>query len=121
MDARFAERIRFSPDEGIADIDFSGFEFTSTDLVNAFYDAIDAAVMATGRQWYFLVNNHDTRIWPEAWVAFAHRGKKVAVNFALATVRYAEGEGEAVSSDPTLLSSRDEALAQVAKMKTQRR
>ena len=43
----------------------------------------------TGRKWHLLVNFRDCRVWPEAWVAFAHRGKKAAVNYAIDTVRYA--------------------------------
>ncbi len=111
---RFAERIRFAAEGDVVDLDFAGFVFDSTELVNAFFDEVDAAVNQTGRKWYFIVNNTDCRIWPEAWVAFAHRSKKVNVNFALGTVRFDEMNGE---SDPGLETSRDAALARVAELR----
>ena len=68
----------------------------------------------------FLVNHHNCRVWPEAWVAFAHRSKKIATNFSLGTFRYAEGDSEARASDPTLLGSRAEALEAVERAKTEK-
>ena len=108
IDAQYAARIRFDAETGLADIDFSDVEFSATALVNAFYDAIEAAVNPTGRRWIFLVNMTGCRIWPEAWVAFAHRGKKLAMNFSTAVLRITEtGEG---SGD---YASRDEAVAAI--------
>ena len=111
VDARYADRIHMLPDLDVVDLDFSNFQFQSSEIVNAFYDAIDSVVIPTQRNWIFLVNDHNCQIWPEAWVAYAHRSKKISLNFALTTIRYAEGEGEAVQSDPKSLESRDLALA----------
>ena len=117
IDARYADRIHVMEDQGIIDLDFSAFQFQSSDIVNAFYDAIDSVVIPSDRKWIFLVNHHNCQIWPEAWVAYAHRSKKIGMNFATATIRYSEGEGEDINSDPDILSSREAALALV---KTQR-
>ena len=119
-DARFAGRLSFSADGDIADLDFSDFTFDSAAIVNALYDVIDEAVRIRGKSWYFLVNHHNCRVWPEAWVAFAHRSKKIATNFSLGTFRYAEGDSEARASDPTLLGSRAEALEAVERAKTEK-
>jgi hypothetical protein len=107
---RFAERIRFLAEDGIVDLDFSGFVFDSTDLVNAFYDEVDAAVNGTGQKWYFIADHTNCRIWPEAWVAFAHRTKKVNVNFSKGTVKLDTENG---GSDPGLVTTREEALASI--------
>ncbi|MGD1926943.1 MAG: hypothetical protein ACFB03_22570 [Paracoccaceae bacterium] len=109
----YGDRIKFHTDQEILEIDFSNFEFDCTDRVNGVYDEIDAGVNATGRKWYVVVNNTNCRVWPEAWVAFAHRGKKVNVNFSLGTFRYAEAEDGSVSNDPTLLASRSAAFDEV--------
>ena len=90
IDERFAGRIAFDADTGLADLDFSDFEFNASALVNAFHDAIEAAANATGRRWVFLVDMNQCRVWPEAWVAFAHRGKKLSMNFSTGVLRYGD-------------------------------
>ena len=116
-DSGYADRIEFFEDSEIAEIDFSDFVFTSTKMVNDFYDVADQLIEGTGKRWYFIVNYHKCRIWPEAWVAFAHRGKKVNVSYSLGTVRYfdasAADDDLTLLNDPELLPSRDAALAQV--------
>ena len=106
IDQRFAGRIVFDDETGLADLDFSDFEFNATALVNAFYDAIEAAANATGRRWIFLVDMDRCRVWPEAWVAFAHRGKKLTTNFSTGVLRY---------GDAGDYGSRDEAVAALKK------
>lgn len=117
VDSGYADRIHFFEDSEIAEIDFSDFVFTSTKMVNEFYDVADQLIESTGQRWYFIVNYHKCRIWPEAWVAFAHRGKKVNVSYSLGTVRYfdasAEDDDLTLINDPELLPSRDAALAEV--------
>ena len=86
-------------------------------MVNDFYDVAYQLIESTGKRWYFIVNYHQCRIWPEAWVAFAHRGKKVNVSYSLGTVRYfdasAADDDLTLLNDPELLPSRDAALAEV--------
>lgn len=121
-DKRYAERIAFLEDIDAVEIDFSGFEFTNSQIVNDFHDVVEEMVEATGRKWYFIVNYRDCSIWPEAWVAFAHRGKKVNANYSLGTVRYVETEpeeGDGTASfksddfDPDMFPSRELALAKL--------
>lgn len=116
--SEFSDRIILDPDQNIFEIDFSGHQFTGAADVNAFYDAIEATIAQAGRKWYFLVNNTDVSVWPEAWVAFAHRGKKINVNFSLGTVRFAERNESGVASDADLHPTRDSALEALMRMKT---
>ena len=122
----YYDRIRVHEDSGIVEIDFSSFEFSSNEIVNDFHDAIEEVVDATGRDWYFVVNYSDCSIWPEAWIAFAHRGKRIKVSHSLGTVRYivrddADGddrsEPQPDSYDPDLFDSREAAFAKIAEMK----
>ncbi len=117
---RFDARIRFLNELGVLDLDFSDYVFEDSAVVNAFYDAIEQRVAATGRQWHVLVNFRDCRVWPEAWIAFAHRGKKAMQTYAIDTVRYAAApemsDGETRDWDHSTYDypSREDALAHVA-------
>ena len=123
---RYAKRITVHDDMQVLELDFSDFEFSDSKIVDAFYDEIEQHIEASGRDWYFLVNFRNCRVWPEAWIAFAHRGKKISVNSALGTVRYAE-DPEAAQTDaeqdgsssfnPDMCTSRSSALAKINKMK----
>lgn len=117
----YMDRIHFRESIETVEVDFSDFEFSSSIIVNRFYDVIDAQLEASGRRWYVLVNHSNCRIWPEAWVAFAHRGKKVKVTYALATVRFATRDPSAKDSgfDPDLFASREDALAKLDEIKRQ--
>lgn len=122
----FIDRIHFYNELDIVEIDFTNFRFADSDGVNKFYDFIDSLIEGTKREWYFIVNYRGCTVWPEAWVAFAHRGKKVNTAYSLGTVRYAEpdtGEDSQVAmarigaSDPDILESREAAVARVEEMK----
>ena len=121
-DGRYARHIRFFADLEIAEIDFNGLEFANSKMVNAFFDFVERRVEATGRRWYFLVNYAGYSVWPEAWIAFAHRGKKLSVTFSRGTVRYDESAGNGAEgfreSDPSLAGTRETALARIEQMKT---
>ena len=125
IDSTYADRIRFFEELQIVEIDFSDFVFTSTKMVNEFYDVADRLIESTGERWYIIVNYHQCRIWPEAWVAFAHRGKKVNVSYSLGTVRYFDAsaldDDLNLLNDPELLPSRDDALAQVETLRRENR
>ncbi len=116
-DSGYADRIQFFEELQLVEIDFSDFVFTSSKIVNDFYDLLDRLFESSGQRWYVIVNYHKCRIWPEAWVAFAHRGKKVNVSYSLGTVRYfdasAVDDDLTLLNDPELLPSRDEALAHI--------
>jgi len=111
-----ADRLLIDEADGIIEFDFSDLEFSTSAMVDEFFDLVDRTVMASGRQWYFLVNFRECHVWPEAWITFAHRGKKVSVNYALGTVRYDEGGGDA-SAGPNTEPSRDAALARIDAMR----
>ena len=85
----FERRVSFDEDERIVEVDFSDFGFSSSAVVNGFHDVIDGLIEATGRKWYVMVNFRNCTIAPEAWVAFAHRGRKTNLAHSLGTVRYA--------------------------------
>ncbi len=117
-------RIRLLDDLGVVEIDLEGYIFRNSDMVNEFYDQIERLVVASGRDWYFLINFANCSIWPEAWVAFAHRGKKINVVYSLGTVRYAaddddQGETAGGDLDPNFHGSREAALARIEAMKAE--
>jgi len=123
---QYAARIKLLGDLGVIEIDFSDFVFKNSKIVNDFYDVIDHTIHDTGKDWYFVVNYRDCRIWPEAWVAFAHRGKRVKVTSSLGTVHYVErapsetkvtDEPLSSSYDPDMFDSREAAFARIAELK----
>lgn len=107
----YAERITVHRGLGIIELDFSEYEFRSPDAVNEFYDVIDRIVIATGHKWFFAVNFRNTKIWPEAWVTFAHRGKKVTVAFGTGHIRFADPPESPGTPDP--LPTREAAFAAI--------
>ena len=125
-DAEHARRITFDAELGVMNVDFSHVTFAHSLDVDRFYDHIEARIAETGRKWYFLVNYEECRIYPEAWVQYAQRGKRLNLEFGLGSVRYAPGsetEAEirlrAESQDfrPNIRNSRAEALERIEEMK----
>jgi len=119
-DRGFSGRLRVDPDHDVIEIDFSDYEFRNSGMVNEFFDAIEDLARRTGRRWFFLTNFRNCRVWPEAWVAFAHRGKKARVLHGHGSVRYAEHpDGDQASSpgDPDIYPSRAAAVAKIVELK----
>jgi hypothetical protein len=114
--SNYARRITIYDELEVVEVDFGGLEFSNSRLVNEFFDVIEASVKTTGHRWYFLTNHKNVRIWPEAWVAFAHRGRQINSNYSLGTVRYQDDDLWA-EGDPGLFASRAEALAKIEAMK----
>ena len=83
-----AERLTFHREHETLEVDLSGLAFRSAGEVEAFYDVIDAQVGESGSRWYFLVNYERCEISPEAWIAFAERGKRANISYGLGTVRF---------------------------------
>jgi hypothetical protein len=120
---RYDARIHFDPDTNIIDIDFSELVFSSSAIVNDFYNRLDYLIERTGQRWYILANYRDCRIWPEAWVAFAHRGKKVNVSYSLGTLRYVEADSDddpSRPSDPEIFPSRAAAFEHIQRLRKDR-
>jgi len=119
--SEYSDRIHFFTDLQIIEVDFSEFEFSSSRIVNDFYNLLDRMIENTGQRWYILVNYRKCTIWPDAWIAFAHRGKKVNASYSLGTMRYVEaseaGEDSTLFNDPDLFDSRDEALAHIDELR----
>jgi hypothetical protein len=122
----YDQRISFHPDLEVMEADFSGLTFADSAEVHAVYDRLDARIGETRRKWFFLVNYRDCHIYPEAWIAFANRGKKLNLEWSLGSVRYAaRGEtrsgiltrAEEESFDPNLFPSREAALAEIARLR----
>jgi len=115
-------RVHFNAEDDLMEIDLSGIVFDGSDAVNAFYDLLDRQVAATGRRWHCIVNYQNCAIWPEAWVAFAHRAKRAQVTYADATVRYASADDAhsrtADAADPNFVTSRAAAIARIAEIRT---
>lgn len=121
----FLARMDFLDELQVLDLDFSDYLFADSQAVHSFFDVIDAAIEQTGRQWHIAVNFRNCKIWPEAWVAYAHRGKRVNTLYALASVRYAAAEGDAQvppaepreGFDSPPFPSRDAAMAHIAMLR----
>lgn len=111
------ERVGFHEDLGVVEVDFSDFRFTSSTEVHAFYDILDQMIVATGYKWYVVVNYQGFSIWPEAWVAHAHRVKQINEMYALGNFRYTSPEDAATAQDDATFGSRKEVLAHVAALR----
>lgn len=122
----FTGRVRFDEDAAIMEVDFSGITFAHSRDVDDCYDEIEAMVEQRGRKWYFLVNYEDTRIFSEAWIRYAARGKALNEAWSLGSVRYAPGSetetdirlrAQSGGFRPNIRNTRDEALARIDEMK----
>jgi hypothetical protein len=120
-ESEFADRVHIFDDLQVIEVDFSDFVLSNSAIVNAFYDYLEQRIEATENRWYILVNYRHCSVWPEAWVAFAHRGQKVNKEYSLGTVRYVEadepGEDPNLLADPYLFASRAEALARIDELR----
>jgi len=119
----YSNRVQIISELETIEIDFTDLHFTDSDTVNSVYDAIENIVSPTNRKWYFVVNHLGCRVWPEAWVAFAHRGKKINFMYSLGTVQFNTGrvasENQKFSRNSAGVEvketqSRDSALAMIA-------
>ena len=107
-------------------IDLTDLVLQDSSSVGALYDMLERHAAATGVKWFFLINYLNCRIYPEAWVTFANRGKKFNIAFSLGTVRY-NTEDETNTEilrraseekfDANLVATREAALAKLAKMR----
>lgn len=124
-------RISFIDDLEIAEFDFSNFTFTDSKAVNEFYDLIEQRITETGEdKWYFLINYHMTRIFPEAWFSYARRGKALNLRFSQGSVRFDPSEdtrreiarhANTEAFNPNLVLDRDAALKRITEIPSLRR
>lgn len=127
----FDRRIAFLDELKCMDIDFSGFEFDNSETVNRFYDRIEARIRDTGEPlWFFLINYSNSRIDPDAWVAYSRRGKALNLAHSMGSVRYDASEttrrqiersANTESFDANLFADRDSAIARIQELPSKRR
>lgn len=123
-------RISFHDEAQAMEVDFSNLHLTSQAEVNAFYDRIEDRIAATGEdQWFFAVNYFNSRIDPDAWFAFARRGKTLNMAHSMGSVRFdaseetrrqIENAAGTDAFDPNLLVTRDDAFARLKSLPSQR-
>lgn len=122
----FARRLVFFPEDEIMEVDFHDFTFHHTRDVNDFYDYLEQRIEQSGRRWYFLVNYNNCHINPEAWVAFAKRGKELNMGGSLGSVRYEAGtdteaeirlRAQSQGFRPNIRATRAEAIARIEELK----
>ncbi|MDQ2095096.1 hypothetical protein [Rhodalgimonas zhirmunskyi] len=127
----FDARITFHDDLQCMEADFSGFDFASSAVVNAFYDRIEDRIRETGETlWFFLVNYSGCKIDTSAWVAFSRRGKALNLAHSMGSVRFdasdetrrqIERDAETERFDPNLFADRDLAIARIRALPSKRR
>ncbi len=124
----FEDRLHFFETDQVMEVDFSDLTFDTSAMVDEIYDSIESEIENRGgNKWFFLVNYRNTRIFELAWIRFAQRGKRINLASSLGSVRYAVREelGQSIESsakrenfDPNLFVSREDALAEIEKMKS---
>ncbi len=123
-------RIIFHDATEIIEADFSDLHLTTQSEVNAFYDRVEDRIAASGHdQWFFAVNYSNARIDPDAWFAFARRGKTLNMAHSMGSVRFdaseetrrqIENAAGTESFDPNLFASRAEAFERLKSLPSQR-
>ncbi|MCI4663964.1 MAG: hypothetical protein MRY74_04510 [Neomegalonema sp.] len=83
-----SDRILFDHDASVLEIDLSDLTLADETAVAQLYNHLELKLRDTGRKWFFLINYLRCRIYPEAWVSFANRGKRLNETYGLGTVRY---------------------------------
>lgn len=124
---QYGARIHFFPELEVMEVDFSDVTFDNSAMVDEFYDEIHRRIEETGKNWFFLINYRNCRIFELAWIRFAQRGKRINLAHSRGSVRYAvqeslgqtiEASAKAENFDPNLFDSREEALAEIGRMRT---
>ncbi len=127
VESIYNDRIHILEDQETIELDFTDIQYADSETVNAVYDAIESIVAPTNRKWYFAVNHHGCRVWPEAWVAFAHRGKKINFMYSLGTVQFETGRvvpenqkfrRNSAGVEVKEAATREDALAMIADLKS---
>ncbi|MCP5267145.1 MAG: hypothetical protein H6934_13595 [Burkholderiaceae bacterium] len=121
-----SDRVKFHAEIQVMEVDLNDAVFDSAARVDAFYDELTRQVEQTGRKWYFLIDYGNCRVWPEAWIAWANRGKRLNLGWSMGTVR-AKASAEIRSQieasagrdtfDANLIDTHADALATLADMK----
>ncbi len=124
---KYDEIVDFHDDLRVMEVHFNDVIFKDSKMVDAIYDTLEKGIAASGQsKWFFLVNYKNCRIYETAWIRFAQRGKSLNIAHSLGSVRFAVHEtlGQTIEKsakkqnfDPNLFSSREDALAEIERMK----
>ena len=128
--AQIDARILLHDDLEVMEADFSNLHLATQAEVNAFYDRIEDRIAASGHErWFFLVNYSNARIDPDAWFAFARRGKTLNLAHSMGSVRFdaseetrrqIENAAGTEAFDPNLFANRADALERLQSLPSQR-
>lgn len=123
-------RLRFHPETEILEVDFSDLSLATTAEVNTLYDRIEERIVDSGEsKWFFLINYHNTRIDPVAWLTYSRRGKALNLAFSQGSVRFDPSEetrrqieraAGTDAFDANLHNTREGALRRIAELPSQR-
>lgn len=127
-EADIAPRVTF--DEGLEamEVDLSGLRIKHSGDVHLLFDHIERRIAKTGLKWFFLIDMKGARIYDEAWVAYASRGKTLNQRWSMGTVRYNTGtdteetirmRAESQAFRPNVRANREAALGRLAEMKAE--
>lgn len=126
-DGEYNHVVDFDDGLRLMEVHFNEMIFEDSAMVDAVYDAIEKAIAGSGQdKWFFLVNYRNCRIYETAWIRYAQRGKSLNLAHSMGSVRFAVQEdlGQTIESsaksqnfDPNLFQSREDALAEIERMK----
>lgn len=124
---KYDEIVDFHDDLRVMEVHFNDVIFEDSKMVDAVYDTLERGIAASGQdKWFFLVNYKNCRIYETAWIRFAQRGKSLNIAHSMGSVRFAvhEALGQTIENsakkqnfDPNLFPSREEALAEIERMR----
>ncbi len=124
---KYDEIVDFHDDLRVMEVHFNDVIFEDSKMVDAVYDTLERGIAATGQhKWFFLVNYKNCRIYETAWIRFAQRGKSLNIAHSMGSVRFAvhEALGQTIENsakkqnfDPNLFTSREDALAEIERMR----
>lgn len=116
---RDADRITFDAPRSVCDVDLRMLRLETDAQAHAFFDAAERKIAARGGKWWLLVDYTEFEVEPKAWVAFAHRAKKLSQTYTHGAARFdARREGGGAAG---YCASRAEALARIDEMQARAR
>lgn len=124
--ADMAGRVTFDEAAEVMEVDLSRLTITNSKDAAQVFDFVEKKLKETGLRWFFLLNMDGCRIYDEAWISWASRGKKLNLKWSMGTVRYNTGtkteetirmRAESQGFRPNVRSDRELALERLAEMK----
>lgn len=111
----------------VMEVHFNDMVLEDSMMVDEIYDHLERAIAASGQsKWFFMVNYKNCRIYETAWIRFSQRGKSLNIAHSMGSVRFAvredlgktiENSAKQQNFDPNLFSSREDALAEIERMR----